>query len=322
MDRKHVLIGGGSGFVGRALTAALEARGDRVTIVSREPGPGRITWEALDANGLPQCDVVINLAGKHILDMRRRWNQHYRDELIRSRVDTTRALVKAINQSASPPQTFISTAGKCFYGSQGFHKEELYGDMHEWSTPVGVDYPASLVAIWEAAANEIDPERVRHVKVRLGIALSRDDKPAAHAGEGPGAYGVFPILRNVFKSGLVFRMGSGAQPFPWIHIDDVVGIFLQAIDDDAMEGIYNAVSPGIVSNKEFTGALAQKLGRWVLGSIPAWAIKAVVGVERSTILLLGQRVRPSRTVEAGYTFKFADLQACLDDLVGIQGGGQ
>ncbi len=109
----------------------------------------------------------------------------------------------------------------------------------------------------------------------------------------------------------------GTQPFPWVHVDDVVGIMLRAIDDPGLHDVYNVVSPGIVSNAQFTQQLARKLGRNRVGRIPAWLIKGVVGVERSTILLLGQRVRPSRTLAAGYQFRFADLDDCLNQLLEV-----
>ncbi len=318
-SQQHILIGGGSGFIGTQLAAVLRARGDRVTLISRTPGVDRITWDAVKANGIPDCDLVINLAGKHILDMRRRWTSNYREEVIRSRIDTTEALVQAINASANPPGTFISTAGKCFYGSQAYERTEEYFDLDEHSDPVGIDFPAELVSRWEAAADGIDSDKVRHVKLRFGIVLGS----LGQAGAGGtaeqrrslGARGIFPMLHAAFKWGLCFRMGSGVQPFPWIHIDDVVGIVLRAIDHDAMHGVFNAVAPGIVSNTAFTALLAAKLNRWVLGRIPAWLIKGVVGKERSTILLLGQRVKPSRTLEYGYRFQFAELSDCLDDLL-------
>ncbi len=316
-QQKHILIGGGSGFIGRALTQTLRARGDRVTWVSRTPGLNRITWEEVHEKGIPQCDVVINLAGKHILDMRRVWTRNYRDEVIRSRVETTEALVRAINKHANPPSTFISTAGKCFYGSQGFRRAEEYRDLDEHSDPVGLDFPSEVVRLWEAAAAGVDSERVRHVKIRLGVVLGK--KPNNLTRRVPqdsrGAYGIFPILHGFFKRGFALSMGSGVQPFPWVHIDDVVGIIVRAIDDSAMQDVFNAVSPGIVSNREFTELFARKLGRSVLGHIPAWIIKAVVGVERSTILLLGQRIRPTRTMASGYEFKFPKLEFCLDDLL-------
>jgi|GEM_PF-565953 len=329
---KHVLIGGGSGFVGRALTEALQARGDRVTWISRTPGEGRLTWDEINAQGIPDCDVVINLAGKHILDMRRRWSAAYRDEVLRSRIETTQALVQAINAKAiqakaiqakaieakeSAPALFISTAGKCFYGSQAFHSNEEYFDLDERSEPVGVDYPARLVRLWEEAAADIDTRSVRHVKMRLGIVLDshRDGANQTLAAALKPSKGIFPMLHAAFKRGFCLGMGSGVQPFPWVHVDDAVGVFLHAIDTAEMQGIFNVVAPGIVSNQQFTQLLADGLGRSVVGRIPEALIKAVVGLDRSTILLLGQRVKPTRTLESGYRFRYPDFPSCLKNLL-------
>ncbi len=318
---KHILIGGGSGFVGRALTQALRARGDRVTWISRSPGQDRLTWDEIKAQGIPDCDVVINLAGKHILDMRRRWGAAYRDEVLRSRIETTQALVQAINAKQSAPALFISTAGKCFYGSQAFQSNEEYFDLDERSEPVGVDYPARLVRLWEEAAADIDTQRVRHVKLRLGIVLDshRDAAKQSLAAELRPSQGIFPLLHAAFRRGFCVGMGTGVQPFPWVHVDDAVGIFLHAIDSAEMQGIFNVVAPGIVSNQQFTQLLADGLGRPVIGRIPAALIKAVVGLDRSTILLLGQRVKPTRTLESGYRFRYPDLSSCLEHLLAVAG---
>jgi len=129
-SKLHVVIGGGSGFIGSALQSALRDRGDRVTLISRTPGLDRITWDELAKTGLPDCDVVVNLAGQHILDMSRRWNDAYRDEVLSSRINTTRTLVEAINASAKPPEVFVSTAGKCFYGTRELDGNEPINDIH------------------------------------------------------------------------------------------------------------------------------------------------------------------------------------------------
>lgn len=154
---KHILIGGGSGFIGSALTNALRARGDRVTILSRYPGAERVTWDDL-AGGIPDCDAVVNLAGEHILQPGRRWNAAYRDEVISSRTDTTKTLVDAINNSAKPPAVFVSTAGKCFYGTQMGATD--YPELDEDSDPMGVDFPAELVGQWEKAADHLSSDVV------------------------------------------------------------------------------------------------------------------------------------------------------------------
>ena len=315
----HVVIGGGSGFVGRALTDALRARGDQVTWISRTDGPQRITWESLAQGGLPVCDAVVNLAGQHILNPRRRWNAAYRDEVIRSRVETTRTLVDAINAASDPPEAFVSTAGKCFYGTAEMDADAAYPELDEDSAPMDLDFPAELVAQWEAAAEGIDAARVRHIKLRIGIVLG-----AVHREGVLGrlwrigrARGFLPIIRLPFCLGLGPVIGSGRQPFPWIHVDDMKGILLLAIDRRDLSGRFNAVAPDIVPHETFIRAFARRLRRPITWRARAWLVRRIVGAEQSSILLEGQLVRPKRTLEAGYRFRFPDIDGALDDLVKI-----
>ncbi|MGA0601368.1 TIGR01777 family oxidoreductase [Caulobacter sp. KR2-114] len=318
-DSLHVVIGGGSGFIGQALSEALRRRGDRVTWISRQPGPGRITWEDLAQDGLPPCDAVVNLAGQHILNPRRRWNDAYRAEVIGSRVETTRTLVAAINGSARPPAVFVSTAGKCFYGTAELGGAADYPELDEDSQPMGVDFPAELVALWEAAARGVDATRVRHVQVRIGIVLGAVRREGFlgrlwRIGEGRG---FLPIIRLPFCLGLGAVIGSGRQPFPWIHVNDMTGILLHLIDRPDLAGRFNAVAPGIVPHETFIRAFARHLRRPVTWRAPAWLVRRLVGAERSSILLEGQLVRPRRTLEAGYRFRFAEIDAALTDLVEV-----
>lgn len=314
---RHIVIGGGSGFIGSALASALRNRGDAVTLISRTAGPGRITWGDLAASGLPNCDVVINLAGQHILDVRRRWNDGYRDEVIRSRIETTKTLVDAINDSASPPDVFVSTAGKCFYGTRELDSAEGHPELDEDSEPMGIDFPAELVGQWEAAAEGVDTSRVRHIKLRIGVVLGKVERKS-HIGklwQIGRARGFLPIIRLPFCLGLGAVIGTGKQMFPWVHIDDMVGIILHLIDNPETNSRFNAVSPGIVTNRVFTEAFARSLGRPIIWSIPEWLVRMVVGDERSSILLRGQLVRPKRTLESGYEFQYPQIKSALDDLV-------
>ncbi len=314
---RHIVIGGGSGFIGTALREALEARGDQVTIISRSGGERRITWDELRENGLPQCDVVVNLAGQHILDMSRRWNDAYRDEVLNSRIETTQTLVQTINDSPDPPEVFVSTAGKCFYGTRELDGADPIPELDEDSSPMGMDFPAELVGQWEAAAEGVDSSRIRHVRLRIGVVLGNIERKS-HIGKLwriGRARGFLPIIRLPFCLGLGAIIGSGKQMFPWVHIADMVGILLHVIDHQDTKGRFNAVSPGIVDNKEFTECFAGKLGRRVIWSIPEWLIRFIVGDERSSILLRGQLVRPKRTLEAGYVFKYPDIDSALSNLV-------
>jgi hypothetical protein len=143
-----------------------------------------MTWSDLARRGLPACDAVVNLAGQHILDLRRRWTAAYRDEVVNSRVETTKQVVKALNESASPPEVFISAAGKCFYGTRALGAAEAYPELDEDSDPMGLDFPAELVQLWEAAADDVDSTRLRHVKLRIGIVLAGLEQPSGRGG-GP-----------------------------------------------------------------------------------------------------------------------------------------
>lgn len=315
--RRHMIIGGGSGFIGTAAAGALAARGDRVTLISRTPGPDRITWDDIAREGLPPCDAVINLAGRHILDPTRRWDDAYRDEVIRSRVETTKLLVKAMNESASPPAVFVSTAGKCFYGTRELDATQSHPELDEDSQPMGMDFPAELVAQWEAAAEGVDAARIRHVKLRIGVVLGKVERKS-HLGrlwQIGRARGFLPIIRLPFCLGLGAVIGKGTQPLPWIHVDDMVGIILHVIDRTETSGRYNAVSPGIVDNRRFIEAFARKLRRPVLWAVPEWLVRFLVGDERSSILLRGQLVKPKRTLASGYVFRYPELTGALDDLV-------
>jgi uncharacterized protein len=316
---RHIIIGGGSGFIGTALARALRARGDRVTLISRTPGPERITWDDLARTGLPRCDAVVNLAGQHILDISRRWNDAYRDEVIRSRVETTRQLVKALNESSLPPEVFVSTAGKCFYGSRELDAADAHPELTEESAPMGMDFPAELVGQWEAAADGVDATRLRHIKLRIGVVLGKVERKS-HLGrlwQIGRARGFLPIIRLPFCLGLGAVIGRGTQMLPWIHIDDMVGILLHVLDKPATRGRYNAVAPGIVTNRTFIEAFAAKLRRPILWSVPESLVRFLVGDERSSILLRGQNVRPKRTLESGYVFRYPQIKAALDDLVHI-----
>ena len=316
---RHIVIGGGSGFIGSALSKALCARGDTVTLISRTPGPDRITWDDLVSNGLPACDAVVNLAGQHILDVSRRWDDAYRNEVINSRVDTTRKLVRALNDSPNPPEVFVSTAGKCFYGTRELDSAEAHPELDEDSQPMGLDFPAELVGQWEAAADGIDTSRIRHVKLRIGVVLGKVERKSylGRLWQIGRARGFLPIIRLPFCLGLGCVIGKGTQMLPWVHIDDMVGILLHVLDDPVTRGHYNAVSPGIVTNREFIELFAERLRRKVLWSAPEGLVRFIVGDERSSILLRGQLVRPKRTIELGYVFRYPELRGALADLVHV-----
>ena len=155
---------------------------------------------------------------------------------------------------------------------------------------MGLDFPAELVALWEAAADSVDTSRIRHAKLRIGVVLGKAWRASRHG------TGFSPSSRVPFRFGVGAVIGTGRQLLPWVHIEDMIGILLRAIDRREMRGRYNAVSPGIVTHREFVEAFARCLGRPVLWSVPEGLVRFVVGEERSSILLRGQFVRPKRTL--------------------------
>lgn len=300
-QQQTVLIGGGSGFVGRFLKRHLEQQGFKVLILSRSALRGDVTWQQIKEQGLPACSAVINLAGKHILDMRRRWTEAYKNEVLNSRIETTRLLVDAINRSPTPPSVFISASGKCFYGTSNTRT------FVETAGP-GDDFPGQLCHQWETAASCIDTSRVRHVHIRLGIVLGPMKDKLSNTG-------IVPLLRLPFLFGFGAKFGSGNQYFPWIHIDDVCRLFHKAIADSDMQGKYNAVSPNIVSQKVFMQQFAKTLHRTVLFRIPVSLVRLIVSEDRMPILTQGQHVFPDRTLKSGFEFEHAYLDTALEHLL-------
>lgn len=237
--------------------------------------------------------------------------------MIASRVSTTRTLVDAFNAAATPPAVFLSAAGKCFYGTTELRSGQAPVEQDEDSAPTGMDFPAELVSLWEAAAQGIDAARVRHVQLRIGIVLGKIERKS-HIGKLwriGRARGFLPLIRLPFCLGIGVSIGSGTQMFPWVHVGDMVGLILHTLDHSAGSGRFNAVSPGIVANASFTRAFARHPGRPVVWSVPEWLVCRIVGEERSSILLRGQLVKPRRTLEAGFTFRYPTIDSAMADLV-------
>ena len=291
----HVLLTGATGFVGRNIVVALLQQGWRVTALVRDqrraqrqlPGAsGCIDWRALQE--VSAVDAVINLAGAPIVG--RRWTSHRRRVLLDSRVGVTERLVEHFLQRVPSPRVFISASAVGYYGNRG-------------ATPLteasgsGAGFLASLCERWEAAAFGAVAMGSRVVVLRLGIVL----------GTGGGALAKMVPL---FRLGLGGQLGSGRQYMPWIHLDDVVGLVLRALEDDSLAGAVNAVAPNPNTNQEFTTALAAALSRRAVVALPAFVLRAALG-HAAEALLASQRVLPARLEEIGYAYRFRDLGAAV-----------
>ncbi|XP_041376023.1 epimerase family protein SDR39U1-like [Gigantopelta aegis] len=288
-----VLIGGGSGFIGRHLGLLLLENGFKVTVVSRESGPNKITWTDLKQNGLPDdCTAVVSLAGENILNPRKRWNESFKEIVRSSRIDTTKTLAAAIVNSSKPPKVFVSMSGVAYY------KPSTTEEYDEDSPGGNYDFLSRLTVDWEKAAKLPASSNVRQVTIRSGVVLGRDG-------------GMIQQIYLPFFLGLGGRIGSGSQWFPWIHVADIGGIFTHAIINDNISGILNGVAPQAATNLEFTKSLGSEMWRPTIFPIPGFVINYLLGEERGKVILEGQKVIPKRTLESGYKFVFPDLiSAC------------
>ncbi|XP_053558230.1 epimerase family protein SDR39U1 [Bombina bombina] len=299
----RIIIGGGRGFVGQSLTRLLRSQGHEVTIISRQPGDGRITWDDISRKGLPPCDSAVNLAGENVLNPLRRWTEQFKQEVFTSRIKTTQTLAQAISQSQSPPRTWILLTGVGYYPpsrTQQYTEDSPGGDA---------DYLSRLVRDWEAAAHlshsgTLKPD-TQLVIVRSGVVLGRDG-------------GALPSMLWPFRLCLGGPVGSGEQPFPWIHITDLCRLLCHTIEQEGnVGGILNAVSPSSITdtNADFTKALSQALWRPAFLPVPALAVQALLGQDRAVMLLEGQKVSPEKTLQSGFTFLYPDLSSALAELL-------
>jgi uncharacterized protein len=303
---KRVLITGGSGFIGRKLAEELLARGDRVTVLTRNvsrarrhlPAAVRVAAWAPEKEGpwfdeLSVVDAVVHLAGEPVA---KRWSESVKQAIAKSRVDSTRLLVEAIGKAKPRPSVLVCASATGFYGPQPPDRE-----LDESADP-GTGFLADVVKRWEEAARGAEQHGVRAVEVRIGVAL----------GEGGGALAKMVTPFKLYAGGPI---GDGTQVVSWVHRDDVVGIFLLALDSADLEGPINAVSPYPATSRELADALGIVLNRSSWLEMPK-ALLAVAMGEAAEVLTTGQRVFPRRAVDLGYEFRQAKLLPALESILG------
>ena len=293
----RVTVTGATGRIGRHLVAALKQRGDEVTALSRDPdkatellGVEAFAWnikeDAAPKQALTGRDAIVHLAGE---DVGQRWSKDVKAEILDSRERGTRNIVHTIFDTKPRPKALICASASGYYGARGDEP------VDESGAP-GRDWLAEVVARWERQA---DTAKIgtRTVVVRTGLVLDADG-------------GALAKMLPPFKAGLGGPIGSGKQYMPWIHLDDLVGIYLAAIDNPTFQGRVNASAPNPVTNKAFAKALGRALGRPAVAPVPGFTIKLLYG-EMSQIVLTGVRMVPSRVAELGYEFAHPDLDEAL-----------
>ncbi|MGA8326653.1 MAG: TIGR01777 family oxidoreductase [Candidatus Cybelea sp.] len=277
-----VLLLGGSGFVGRHLREALAARGDQIVTASlRDPSAA--------ASIAASCDAVVNLAGEPIAQ---RWNEGVKQRIEASRVDAPRIFLDALAQCDRRTAVYVSASAIGYYGTSD---TETFVE----ESPPGDDFLARVCVAWEREASRAPALGMRVALVRTGVALGKDG-------------GALQKMLPPFQLGVGGIIGSGRQWFSWVHVDDLVSIYLMGLDSG--EGPLNACAPNPVTNAEFTKALGGALHRPVALPVPTIALRAILG-EGAAMLLQGQRVLPRRTQELGYRFRFGTLTDALANLL-------
>jgi uncharacterized protein (TIGR01777 family) len=300
---KEIVITGASGLIGSNLSKALITRGDKVFIFTRDtdktkkiiPGAaGYIDWDYNKpekwAGYLNGKDNVIHLAGVNISG--KRWSDNYKQAILESRELGTKNLVNAISSITEKPKSFICASGVNYYGDSG---DRLLTEEEE----PGNDFLANVCKIWEDEAQNVEKFGVNRISIRTGVVLT--------AGDGALKKMLLPF--KLFVGG---PLGSGAQWFPWIHLDDIVNIYIFLLDKDNLKGAFNACSPDIVTMNEFAKTLGKVINRPSFFKVPEFTLKLAAG-EVAEIITASLKVIPKKLLELGYKFKFDSLTDALKD---------
>lgn len=297
-----IFVTGGTGFVGRTLTSALAKQGHEVTVLSRKSKQSnnygisfihgnpmtRGAWQ----DAVRQHEVIINLAGENIIG---RWTRTKKKAIHDSRIFTTANLVEAISRRQGKETRLLNASAAGYYGPHGDEK------ITEKS-PACFDFLALVGRKWEAEAKKAEAFGAKVTRCRFGIILGKNG-------------GALKKMLPLFLAGLGSPLGSGKQWFSWLHIDDLIRIFLFLVDNPSITGAVNCTSPNPVRNSEFSRALSAALHRpHFMPKIPGFIIKIVMG-EFGDILLKGQRVIPEKLMNSGFEFSMPDIKEALESLV-------
>ncbi|MGH8419914.1 MAG: TIGR01777 family oxidoreductase [Pseudomonas sp.] len=297
----HILLTGGTGLIGRRLCRHWLDQGHRLTVWSRRPDQvARLCGSSVrgiahpDDLGDQPVDAVINLAGAPIAE--RPWTRKRKMLLWDSRITLTEQLITWLERREQKPSVLISGSAVGWYGDGGER------ELDETSPPVSEDFASRLCIAWEETAQRAQALDIRVVLLRTGLVLASDG-------------GMMQRLLPPFKLGMGGPIGSGRQWMPWVHIDDQIAAIDFLLNREDAQGPYNACAPSPVRNRDFAKTLAAILHRPAFMPMPAIALRLLMG-ELSILLLGGQRAHPSRLQDAGFIFRFTDLHAALEDLLG------
>ncbi len=299
-----ILVTGGTGLIGQNLTVLLQSVGHEVAYLSRNKQESRykvklfgwdIERKKIDPEAILWADQIVHLAGESVGGGR--WTKSKKEAILASRVNSTRLLFNALKEQRHHVNTVVSASAIGAYGS------DLSQDWIREDAPFGTDFLARVVHRWERETDAIGALGIRTVNIRVGIVLSSRG--------GALAKMTLPV-----KYGLGAAIGTGTQMMSWIHINDLAGMFAMALDNNKWQGVFNGVSPNVVSNKDFTKALAKSLKKpLLLPNVPGVVLKVLLG-EMSELILGGQRISSGKILAAGYRFSYPALDQALNNLLG------
>jgi uncharacterized protein (TIGR01777 family) len=301
----RIVIIGGSGLIGRALTEELVNNSHEVIILSRQPE--RITglpsgaiakyWGGYYSEGwgtlVDGADAIINLAGENISSGR--WTNKRKRAIIESRLNAGSATVEAVKAAKHKPQVVIQASAVGYYGPCG--NEKIAEDA-----PPGNDFLARTAIEWEASTAPVEKMGIRRVIIRTGVVFSAEG-------------GAFARLLQPYRLLAIKWLGNGQQWLPWIHIADEASAIRFLIENEKASGTFNLTAPNPVNNAEFSHQLDKMLRRPAMVPIPEFLLKLFLG-EMATALLDGQRAIPERLLQLGFNFRFPELGLALNDLLG------
>lgn len=297
-----ILISGGTGLVGKALTKKLLSENHEVRYLSRRPVSGQLVksfyWNidenVIDETAFDGVEHIVHLAGTGIAD--ERWTSVRKKEIIDSRVNSMKLITSIVIKKNIRLTSFVGASAIGFYGMNTSEK------IYQESDYPGNDFLSEVCLQWENAYNQIKVFSGRSCVNRTGVVLSSDG-------------GALKKLIPLYKSGLGSALGSGKQYFPWIHIDDLVSVYMKMIFDPVYNGIFNAVSVDHVTNKDFSVQLAKSLSKpSFMPNVPSFVLKIILG-KMSAMLLTGSCVSCQKLLDKGFRFKFTTLSYALEDLV-------
>ena len=293
----HVLITGGTGFIGRELCQQLFQAGHTVTVLTRAAAAGKAARPGVrlitTLEDAQDVDGVINLAGEPLAEGR--WNAARKQQFRDSRIGTTQNLLSWITALPQRPRVLVSGSAIGYYGP---HNDAPLGE----SAAAGDDFAATLCSDWETEAFKARALGLRVCAIRIGIVLASDG-------------GALAKMLPPFKLGAGGPMGSGAQWMSWVRRSDLVRLMIWLLHNESATGVYNGTAPVPVTNREFARTLGAVLKRPAVLTTPAFALKLMFGEMAESLLLTGQRVLPSKAEAEGFEFRFRELQPALLDLL-------